>query len=127
MLYWGQVREDSPQPSAKRGRGLEKQLHRDMVKISERMSQLHSGGSSRQILVESNSKIFAIDVTPRTTVFDLKVILYAKTMIPPRNQRVVFQNRSLHDDETLSSCGIVDGSLISMIAHADDMDCDEDP
>ena len=61
-----------------------------------------------------------IDVTPSTTVLEVKQKMYTKALILPSRQRLIYGGSVLEDGKTLSACNIQSQStLMLVVSHRD--------
>ena len=56
-----------------------------------------------------------MDVSPLTSIYDVKRRIYARYGIPLEQQRLIFDCRSLRDDRTLSFYRIQNGSKLHLV------------
>ena len=62
-----------------------------------------------------DGKTLALEVEPTTYVHELKNIIYMKTGIPLKVQRLIFSSRELSNYRTMSDYNILSESTISMV------------
>ncbi|KAA6354722.1 MAG: hypothetical protein EZS28_049751, partial [Streblomastix strix] len=69
----------------------------------------------RVTIKELSGKLIPVDVNgPDETIEILKLRIFEKEFIAPDEQHLVFQNHELEDEQTLNSCGIVDGCTVNL-------------
>ena len=56
-----------------------------------------------------------IDVTPSTTVLEVKQKMYTKALILPSRQRLIYGGSVLEDGKTLSACNIQSQSTLTLV------------
>ena len=62
--------------------------------------------------------VLFFDVTPDTTVEELKGLIFSVTSTPTQSQTILFQGNKLREDLTLHACGIQDNDVLEVLFRA---------
>lgn len=69
-----------------------------------------------QIFVKNlNGKTTTIDVSPDSTVLQLKGLIAEKEGIAVNDQRLIFEGKQIEDNQTLSAYSIIEMSTIHLV------------
>ena len=70
------------------------------------------GGTATQIFGERS---FPLQVTPNTTVLEVKQMIDSKEHIDPEGQMLILLGKKLEEQNTLGNSGVVNGSVINLL------------
>jgi hypothetical protein len=71
--------------------------------------------SEFELKVKFKTDVITLDVTPETSVEDLRFKLFEKTQVLPKRQKILGSKKKLVDDSTLGECGLTKKSKLQLI------------
>eukprot|EP01116_Phalansterium_solitarium_P004943 TRINITY_DN16183_c0_g1_i1.p1 TRINITY_DN16183_c0_g1~~TRINITY_DN16183_c0_g1_i1.p1 ORF type:complete len:144 (-),score=9.88 TRINITY_DN16183_c0_g1_i1:171-602(-) len=62
-----------------------------------------------------NGRAIELDIDGFDTIASVKQLISEREGIPPRQQKLVFHGKQIHDEATVEGCGIINRSLIYLV------------